>query len=111
MEPKAHILLPPSTPAATYYDCRFAVLREPLGFQRGAELLSDDEHAIHAWVEDGARVVSVGRAHLIAPSSDGSAADHAASIYAAVYAASPDADGYADAAELSEPNSSTASAG
>ena len=77
MEPKAHILLPPSAPAAAYFDCRFAVLREPLGFQRGAELLADDEHAIHAWVEDEARVVAVGRAHLIPPSSDGSAADHA----------------------------------
>ena len=77
MEPHAHISLPPSTPVSTYYDCRFSVLRAPLGFQRGAELLDDDDQAIHAWVADGELVVAVGRAHLIAPDSDGSAADHA----------------------------------
>ena len=68
--------LPGSNPSAAYYDCRYAVLREPLGFARGAELLSDDDQAIHAWVELDDRVVSVGRAHLIPEGSDGSGADH-----------------------------------
>tara|TARA_B110000444_G_scaffold99592_1_gene94350 strand:- start:1350 stop:1868 length:519 start_codon:yes stop_codon:yes gene_type:complete len=72
-----HVLIPPATPTTPYYDCRFAVLREPIGFQRGAELLDDDEQAIHAWVEYDDLVVAVGRAHLIGAESDGSAADHA----------------------------------
>ena len=72
-----HVLIPPATPTNPYYDCRFTVLREPIGFQRGAELLDDDGQAIHAWVEHGDLVVAVGRAHLIDAESDGSAADHA----------------------------------
>ena len=65
------------TPDSKYYDCRYAVLREPLGFPRGAEILADDDQAIHAWVEDAGKVVAVGRAHLIPNESDGSQADHA----------------------------------
>lgn len=53
------------------------MLREPLGFPRGAEILADDDQAIHAWVEDAGKVVAVGRAHLIPNESDGSQADHA----------------------------------
>jgi predicted GNAT family N-acyltransferase len=53
------------------------VLREPLGFPRGAEILADDDQAVHAWVEDSGKVVAVGRAHLIPSGSDGSQADHA----------------------------------
>ena len=64
-------------PVEEYYDCRYAVLREPLGFPRGAEILQDDEEAIHAWVESGPQVIAVGRAHLIPVDSDGSQADHA----------------------------------
>ena len=64
-------------PDEKYYDCRYAVLREPLGFPRGAEILADDDQAIHAWVEDGDKIVAVGRAHVIPESSDGSQADHA----------------------------------
>ena len=64
-------------PDEKYYDCRYAVLREPLGFSRGAEILADDDQAIHAWVEDGDKIVAVGRAHVIPASSDGSQADHA----------------------------------
>lgn len=70
-------LLPKGTPPIEYYDCRFAVLRKPLGFTRGAELLEDDDAAIHVWVSQPERVVAVGRAHLIPADSDGSAADHA----------------------------------
>lgn len=64
-------------PTRDYYDCRYAVLREPLGFPRGAEILADDDQAIHAWVEYEGEVVAVGRAHLIPADSDGSQADHA----------------------------------
>jgi predicted GNAT family N-acyltransferase len=72
-----HVLIPPAPPSTPYYDCRYAVLREPIGFPRGAEMLDDDEEAIHAWVEHEDLVVAVGRAHLIDAESDGSAADHA----------------------------------
>ena len=72
-----HVLTPPATPTAPYYECRYAVLREPLGFPRGAEILGDDEQAIHAWVEREDSILAVGRAHLIDADSDGSAADHA----------------------------------
>mgnify|MGYP006148846523 FL=1 len=72
-----HVLIPPAPPSTPYYDCRYAVLREPIGFPRGAEVLEDDEEAIHAWVEHEDTIVAVGRAHLIAADSDGSAADHA----------------------------------
>ena len=68
---------PEWNPHEKYYDCRYAVLREPLGFPRGAEILADDNQAIHAWVEDGDRIVAVGRAHVIPATSDGSQADHA----------------------------------
>ena len=64
-------------PSQRYYDCRYAVLREPLGFPRGAEILADDEQALHAWVEDGDTIIAVGRSHVIPDDSDGSQADHA----------------------------------
>jgi len=72
-----HVLIPPAPPSTPYYDCRYAVLREPIGFPRGAEILDDDEQAIHAWIEHEETVLAVGRAHLIPADSDGSAADHA----------------------------------
>ena len=72
-----HVLIPPALPPPSYYDCRYAVLREPIGFPRGAEILDDDEQAIHAWVVFEDEIVAVGRAHLIDADSDGSAADHA----------------------------------
>ena len=53
------------------------MLREPLGFPRGAEILADDDQAIHAWVEYENKIVAVGRAHVIPADSDGSQADHA----------------------------------
>tara|TARA_B100001113_G_scaffold310108_1_gene273124 strand:+ start:143 stop:664 length:522 start_codon:yes stop_codon:yes gene_type:complete len=71
------ISLPGKTPSLAYYDCRYAVLRQPLGFERGAELLDDDDNALHAWVEQDNKVVAVGRAHLIPEGVDGSGADHA----------------------------------
>ena len=68
---------PNQIPTSKYYDCRYSVLREPLGFTRGAEILQDDDQAVHAFVEKEAIVVAVGRAHLIPANSDGSQADHA----------------------------------
>ena len=68
---------PNQIPTSDYYDCRYSVLREPLGFSRGAEILQDDVQAVHAFVEKDDAVVSVGRAHLIPADSDGSQADHA----------------------------------
>ena len=71
------ISLPGTLPSLAYYDCRYAVLREPLGFERGAEILHDDVKAIHAWVERDNKVVAVGRVHLIPDDVDGSGVDHA----------------------------------
>ena len=68
---------PGVVPKQDYYDCRYAVLREPIGFPRGAEILDDDDQAIHAWIEQEGLVVAVGRAHLIPSTSDGTASDHA----------------------------------
>ncbi|MBJ03737.1 MAG: hypothetical protein CMB65_03460 [Euryarchaeota archaeon] len=61
-----------------YYECRYACLREPLGFPVGAERLGDDDEAIHAWWEtnDGS-VVAVGRIHKIPDDSNGAQSDHA----------------------------------
>ena len=38
-------------PSKAYYACRYDVLRKPLGFDRGAEILQDDLQAIHAFIE------------------------------------------------------------
>ena len=73
---KTDVLIPPSTPSNLYYDCRYAVLREPIGFERGSEILNDDNQAIHAWIEEKGLIMAVGRAHLIPEGSDGSSADH-----------------------------------
>ena len=63
-------------PSEAYYQCRYTVLRQPLGFNRGAELLPDDSDAIHAYLKDEhGEIVCVGRAHLISNESDGSQSD------------------------------------
>ena len=61
-----------------YFELRYEVLREPLGAPPGSEYLSDDAEAIHAWIEDNGRIVSVGRVHLLLDSEDGSAYDEKA---------------------------------
>jgi len=71
------VRLPGEDIPESYFQCRYDVLRHPLGFPIGSERLIDDSQAIHAWVERDGVVLSVGRAHLIDDSSDGSAADHA----------------------------------
>ena len=70
-----HFALPGDDISTEYYDCRFKVLREPLGFERGAELLHDDSEAIHVWAVEEGIVIGVGRAHLLANDQDGSGAD------------------------------------
>jgi len=71
------ISLPGEEIPQSYFQCRYEVLRLPLGFPIGSERLIDDDEAIHAWVEKDGVVLCVGRAHLIDEASDGSAADHA----------------------------------
>ena len=71
------VCLPGEDIPESYFQCRYDVLRHPLGFPIGSEHLIDDSEAIHAWVERDGVVLSVGRAHLIDELSDGSAADHA----------------------------------
>tara|TARA_Y100000766_G_scaffold261576_1_gene252195 strand:- start:88 stop:636 length:549 start_codon:yes stop_codon:yes gene_type:complete len=70
-----HVLGPNWTPSLAYYDCRYQILREPLGFDKGAEVLADDHLALHAYVEIGGTIVAVGRSHLISASSDGAQSD------------------------------------
>ncbi len=71
------IALPGSQLSEAYYSCRYTCLREPLGFELGAERLGDDNTAIHAWWQDiNGQVVAVGRIHRIADDSDGSQSDH-----------------------------------
>ena len=67
-----HVGMPPEP----YFATRYAVLRKPLDMPPGSERLADDDHAVHAWIEEGPTVVSVGRAHIIPEDSDGSGADH-----------------------------------
>jgi len=76
--PRLRVARPGDSLPAAYFAARYAVLREPLGFARGAERLPDDDAALHAWCEaaDGA-VVAVGRMHLIPPGSCGGCPDHA----------------------------------
>ena len=70
-----HLAGPSWQATDAYYHCRYAVLRQPLGFERGAEVLNDDEEAIHAYIEIDQEIVAVGRSHLISPTSDGSQSD------------------------------------
>ncbi len=70
-----HLAGPGWQPSDAYYDCRYAVLRQPLGFERGAEVLNDDLEAIHAYIEMDDEIVAVGRSHLIPLSSNGSQSD------------------------------------
>jgi len=77
---KVKVCLPGEEIPESYFQCRYDVLRRPLGFPLGSERLVDDAEAIHAWVEKDGVVLCVGRAHLISEGSDGSAADHAGQV-------------------------------
>ena len=70
-----HVTGPNWEPSPAYYNCRYQILRRPLGFERGAEILADDVHALHAYVEIDGTIVAVGRSHLIPESSDGAQSD------------------------------------
>ena len=70
-----HVTGPNWQPSPAYYDCRYQILRRPLGFERGAEILADDVNALHAYVELDGTIVAVGRSHLIPESSDGAQSD------------------------------------
>ena len=72
-----HSFGPKKIPNEAYYDCRYKILREPLGFLPGSEILNDDGEAIHAFATVGSEIVGVGRIHLIPAESDGSQPDHA----------------------------------
>ncbi|MEE2759631.1 MAG: GNAT family N-acetyltransferase [Candidatus Thermoplasmatota archaeon] len=75
---RIEVLAPGGTLPEAYFECRYACLREPLGFPVGAERLQDDADAIHAWWEtDEGEVVAVGRVHRIPDDADGSQTDHA----------------------------------
>ena len=63
-------------PSEEYYTCRYSTLREPLGFPRGAEVLNDDDQAIHAWTTVNDEIIAVGRSHLIPAGNNGSQADY-----------------------------------
>ena len=91
---RIEVLAPGETLPEAYFECRYACLREPLGFPIGAERLADDSEAIHAWWEtDEGVVVAVGRIHKIAEDSDGSQSDHAGPDAAVCPAFTPLIDG------------------
>jgi predicted GNAT family N-acyltransferase len=91
---RLEVALPGTALSEAYYTCRYACLREPLGFPEGAERLKDDEEAIHAWWEaDDGEVVAVGRIHRIPDDSDGSQSDHAGPDAAVCPAFTPLAEG------------------
>ena len=91
---RLEVALPKSALADPYFACRFACLREPLGFPAGAERLEDDAESIHAWWEtDEGEVVAVGRIHRIPDDSDGAQSDHAGPDAAVCPAFTPLAEG------------------
>ena len=85
--PRVHSSGPQANLSAAYFDARYQILREPLGFPPNAAKLPDDDEAIHAWIEIANRnqnlkndntdemVVAVGRIHLIPADSTGACAD------------------------------------
>ena len=46
---RLEVSLPESSLSEAYFACRYACLREPLGFPVGADRLEDDLEDIHAW--------------------------------------------------------------
>jgi len=91
------VALPGSVLPDSYFACRYACLREPLGFPSGAERLGDDSEAIHAWWgTDEGEVVAVGRIHRIPDDSDGAQSDHAGPGAAVCPAFTPLVDGGAE---------------
>ena len=80
--PSVHSSGPGANLSAAYFEARYQILREPLGFPPSAAKLPDDDAAIHAWIEmnriepeENVMVVAVGRIHLIPADSTGACAD------------------------------------
>lgn len=93
---RLEVALPGIALPEAYFECRYATLREPLGFALGAERLEDDGEAIHAWWEDAdGFVVAVGRIHRIPDDEDGAQADHAGADAAVCPAFTPLSEGEA----------------
>ncbi len=77
------ISLPKCDLSPAYFACRYACLREPLGFPVGSERLKDDAEAIHAWWETtGGEIVAVGRIHRISIDYRGGGSKHTTPIAA-----------------------------
>ncbi len=80
--PSVHSSGPGANLSAAYFEARYQILREPLGFPPSAAKLPDDDEAIHAWIEmdrvepeEDMMFVAVGRIHLIPADSTGACAD------------------------------------
>ncbi len=58
-----------------YFETRYSVLRKPLGAPKGSERIDGDDEALHVWIEEAGKIISVGRAALIPNESDGSVTD------------------------------------
>jgi GNAT superfamily N-acetyltransferase len=69
------VALPHQPVPEAYFNLRYDVLRKPLDAPLGLERLNDDQQAIHAWLEDEGRIISIGRVHKLDDSDDGSALD------------------------------------
>ena len=57
------VALPHQPVPEAYFNLRYDVLRKPLDAPLGSERLNDDQQAIHAWLEDEGRIISIGRVH------------------------------------------------
>ena len=64
-----HLAGPKWKPTAAYYDCRFAVLRQPLGFERGAEVLNDDTELFTRTSKSLKKLSQLGEATLFQPAA------------------------------------------
>ena len=63
----------------SYWSCRYACLREPIGAPPGSERIDDDVEALHVWLWDvkDETVVGIVRVHRIPADSIGVGKDHA----------------------------------
>jgi predicted GNAT family N-acyltransferase len=71
-----HTQGPGWVPEEAYIHSRWEALRKPLNLPISSAYLDDDLDAIHAWISNNEKIISVGRIHLIPPQSDGAMADH-----------------------------------
>lgn len=71
-----HTQGPGWVPDEAYIHSRWVALRKPLNLPISSAYLDDDYDAIHAWISNNKKIISIGRIHLIPPQSDGAMADH-----------------------------------